>query len=1318
VSFGSVAVGSTATQSLSVTNTGLGTVTIASAALTGAGITVVGGNPAGTIGVGQSSTIQLQFAPTSAGAINGSLTILSDASNSPLAISITGTGTQAGLTIAPSALTFGNVIVGQSGTQSVKLTNSGNSSVTINLATVAGTGFGITGLSLPTTLTGGQSISFNAQFTPTAVSAASGTITFTDNAPGSPQVVSMVGTGVATNSSLVANPGSLAFGNVSVGSSSPQTITLTNTGNTSATISAISASGTGFSATGLTVPLILAVNQSTTFTAQFAPTTVGAASGTITVTSTATDPTVSIALSGSGVQGNLTANPTSINFGSLLVGASGSVSVTLKNAGTASVTISQGSASGTGFSITGLAAPQTLTAGQSTSFTAKFSPTTAGSATGSISIVSNAPGSPLAIDLSGSGTASQPQLTINPASVAFGSASVGSTVSQTVTLSNPGTAALTVTQAVPSGTGFSMSGASMPMTINAGSSASFSAIFAPTATGAVSGSISVVSNAPGSPAAIALTGTGIQGQVGATPSSANFGSVAVGSSGSQTITLTNSGTASVAISQVSTSGTGFSMTGLAAPMTLAAGQSTSFTAKFSPTAAGSATGSISIVSNATGSPLVIALSGSGTATQPQLTISPASVAFGSVSVGSSGSQTVTLTNAGNATLTVSQATSSGTGFSMSGASMPMTINAGSSASFSAIFAPTATGAVSGSISVVSNAPGSPAAIALTGTGIQGQVGATPSSANFGSVAVGSSGSQTITLTNSGTASVAISQVSTSGTGFSMTGLAAPMTLAAGQSTSFTAKFSPTAAGSATGSISIVSNATGSPLVIALSGSGTATQPQLTISPASVAFGSVSVGSSGSQTVTLTNAGNATLTVSQATSSGTGFSMSGASMPMTINAGSSASFSAVFAPTAMGPASGSISVVSNAPGSPAAIALTGTGIQGQLGATPSSVNFGSVAVGSSGSQTITLTNSGTASVTISAATASGTGLSISGLSTPLTLGAGLSTTFSAQFAPTSAGSMSGSISVVSNAPTSPLTIPLSGTATQPQLAATPSTAALGSVVMGSNNSQTISLANNGTATLTISSAAVTGAGFSTTGLTLPVSIAAGKTSTFNAVFAPSAAGSVSGSISLVSNAPNSPFTISLSGTGVAATQVLGLGASSLSFGNVNVGSSSSLNVTVTNNGNSNVTISNVSVKGAGFSASGLTSGEILTPTQSATLTAQFAPTAAGLISGSVSIASNATNSPSTITVSGTGVSVTPNSVALSWTASTSTVTGYNVYRGTISGGPYAQLNSSLVTAVNYTDSTVTAGVTYYYVITAVNSSNVESADSNQATAVIP
>src|SRR5271155_4764499 len=84
LTFGSIAVGSNSTQSLTVTNTGLGTVTIAQATLTGAGFTVIGGNPAGTIAVGQSSTIQIQLAPTSGGASNGSLTVVSNASNSPL----------------------------------------------------------------------------------------------------------------------------------------------------------------------------------------------------------------------------------------------------------------------------------------------------------------------------------------------------------------------------------------------------------------------------------------------------------------------------------------------------------------------------------------------------------------------------------------------------------------------------------------------------------------------------------------------------------------------------------------------------------------------------------------------------------------------------------------------------------------------------------------------------------------------------------------------------------------------------------------------------------------------------------------------------------------------------------------------------------------------------------------------------------------------------------------------------------------------------------------------------------------------------------
>jgi fibronectin type 3 domain-containing protein len=76
------------------------------------------------------------------------------------------------------------------------------------------------------------------------------------------------------------------------------------------------------------------------------------------------------------------------------------------------------------------------------------------------------------------------------------------------------------------------------------------------------------------------------------------------------------------------------------------------------------------------------------------------------------------------------------------------------------------------------------------------------------------------------------------------------------------------------------------------------------------------------------------------------------------------------------------------------------------------------------------------------------------------------------------------------------------------------------------------------------------------------------------------------------------------------------------------------------------------------------------------------------------------------------------VALTWSASTSTVSGYNVYRGTVSGGPYTKINPSLVTVLSYTDSTVQSGTTYYYVTTAVDSSGNESVYSNEVTAPIP
>jgi hypothetical protein len=169
--------------------------------------------------------------------------------------------------------------------------------------------------------------------------------------------------------------------------------------------------------------------------------------------------------------------------------------------------------------------------------------------------------------------------------------------------------------------------------------------------------------------------------------------------------------------------------------------------------------------------------------------------------------------------------------------------------------------------------------------------------------------------------------------------------------------------------------------------------------------------------------------------------------------------------------------------------------------------------------------------------------------------------------------------------------------------------------------------------------------------------------------------------------------------------------------VNIGASSALPVTVTNSGNSNIQVTQISETGAGFTLSGASTPVTLTPQHSLTFDVNFAPTAAGSDSGSVTVTSNASGSPKTITLSGTGVAPSY-SVALSWMASTSTVSGYNVYRSTTSGTGFTKLNSALLTNVNYTDTTVQDGATYYYVTTSVDSSGNESGYSNQATAVVP
>lgn len=197
------------------------------------------------------------------------------------------------------------------------------------------------------------------------------------------------------------------------------------------------------------------------------------------------------------------------------------------------------------------------------------------------------------------------------------------------------------------------------------------------------------------------------------------------------------------------------------------------------------------------------------------------------------------------------------------------------------------------------------------------------------------------------------------------------------------------------------------------------------------------------------------------------------------------------------------------------------------------------------------------------------------------------------------------------------------------------------------------------------------------------------------------------------------TLSSSSTTVAGSpSPLVANISSLNFGKTGLANSAEQTVTLTNTGSSSVTISGVSVSGPGFTASGSASGLTVGPRQSTSVGATFTPFTTGNLTGSLTITSNAQNSPVTIALSGTGVASSAHSVALSWNSSSSTVAGYNIYVSSSSRGPYSLLNSSPVPTTGYVDTNVQAGDTYYFRITSVSPSYQESAPSESVRAVVP
>jgi Abnormal spindle-like microcephaly-assoc'd, ASPM-SPD-2-Hydin len=556
------------------------------------------------------------------------------------------------------------------------------------------------------------------------------------------------------------------------------------------------------------------------------------------------------------------------------------------------------------------------------------------------------------------------------------------------------------------------------------------------------------------------------------------------------------------------------------------------------------------------------------AMNPSVSFNSANVNFGSQPVGTTNNAQlpVAVINTGDAPLSISSIAITGPNSSDFSAINPAPclaapINSGSFCAFEMQFVPSVVGVEGAALSFTDNASGNPQVFALLGTGAGPLAVISPSSVNFGSVSVGTTPSQAITVTNKGNQTLQFTNIAVAGNNVSQFPPSAdtcPAGLTAGASCGLVISFVPSSTGTFTAVVNITDNSGNLPdaiQTIPITGTAIAAAPLLNVSPSALVFSSQAVGStSGNQAVTLVNQGSAALNISAIAVIGSGASnfgiVPGGASPCpssgTLAAEASCTVTINFAPLSSGTKNASLSLSDNAAGSPQTVSLTGTAVGPTITLSAPSLNFGSQAAGAtSAPQNVTVFNTGATSLGISGIVLTGANSAdfIETNNCPQSLGASASCLITVKFDPAASGPAirTASISISDNAPQSPQTIALTGSVTVATVSVSPSTITFGSQLSGGTPGTPVAVTvkNTGTGALTVSGASVTDTTDFTMKNNCTAAIPAGGTCTVPVTFAPAAAasgaqcgsttGSKSATLTLTDNATDSPQAVMLNGT---------------------------------------------------------------------------------------------------------------------------------------------------------------------------------------------
>ena len=636
-----------------------------------------------------------------------------------------------------------------------------------------------------------------------------------------------------------------------------------------------------------------------------------------------------------------------------------------------------------------------------------------------------------------------------------------------------------------------------------------------------------------------------------------------------------------------------------------------------------------------------------------LSVTPSSIAFGSVPVGSSVTGSATVQNTGDVDVFFNGESMVAPGFGLalgSDTCFAHTLHPGDSCTAAVQFTPTALASYSGTFVLFSDVGvPNPLSIPVSGTGAP-NLTVTPASIGFGSVPVGSSVTGSVTVQNVGSTDIFFNGESMVAPGFGLalgSDTCFAHTLHPGDSCTAAVQFTPTALASYSGTFVLFSDVGApNPLSIPVSGTGA---PNLTVTPTSFDFGSHPISSRNDAVVsTVQNVGSTDVFFNGEFGSGGDFFLSplDTCFAHTLHPGDTCQLAAQFVPSALGTRNGSIGLTSTggAP-SPLVVPLTGVGTP-NLVPSPASVDFGDVVIGTfSAVRHVTLQNLGTTTVSFDSFSvtppfvlaANGCGASLAG---------GASCDISLQFHPDALGTRLGTLHVGSNAAGGPVDVPLTGVGvTAPATASLSATGHdFGSLGIGTSSAPWVLLVtDNGPGSILVSAVTLAGANpgdfailsDSCSGVTL----SQGGSCALSLAFQPTVAGSRTANVVVTHNGANSPLSAGLSGVGVASTVTLS--TNELDFKNTKVGDTSTAKtLTLTNDGPGTLDVSGVTIGGAAAGDYLITAntctGAHLAPHASCSVSVAFKPTATGTRLATLTIADNAAAAPQSVALVGKGV----------------------------------------------------------------------------------